>query len=122
MQGTTSEEFVTANIEHAQIFKSTTNKLAIKMLLNDQVDIVVAGYPTVAVALLENSSKDLLTIEQPFDYEPIGIAVAPSDPLLINLVQNYLHALERSGILEMLKVKWFEEGSWILDAPVIYQD
>jgi len=122
MQGTTSEEFVVANIENAQIFKSTTNKLAVKMLMEDKVDIVVAGYPTVALALLENSNAGLYTIDQPFDYEPIGIAVAPSDPLLINLVQNYLHALERTGILDMLKVKWLEEGSWMLDAPIIYQD
>jgi polar amino acid transport system substrate-binding protein len=122
MQGTTSEEFVIANFENAQIFKSTTNKLALKLLKEGKVDIMVAGYPTIAVALLDNSANGFLTTEEPLDYEPIGIAVAPSDPLLLNLVTNYLHALERTGILDMLKTKWFEEGSWILDDNVKYQD
>ena len=98
MQGTTSEEFLNANISKATVFKSATNKLAMKLLMDGKVDIMVAGYPT------------------------IGIGVAPSDPLLINLVQNYLHALERTGILEQLKIKWFEEGSWVLDKEVKVQD
>lgn len=115
MQGTTSEEFVNASIEKASIYKSTTNKLALKMLLEGKVDIMVAGYPTIAVALLDNSADGFSTLDEPFDYEPIGIAVAPSDPLLINLTSNYLQGLERTGILDMLKVKWFEDGSWILE-------
>ena len=118
MQGTTSEEFLNINIENATVFKSTTNKLAMQLLIDDKVDVMVAGYPTIAVALLDNRANELLTIDEPLDYEPIGIAVAPSDPLMINLVQNYLNGLERTGILDLLKTKWFEEGSWILDMKV----
>jgi len=116
MQGTTSEEFLNANIENATILRSPTNKTALKLISDGKADIMVAGYPTIAVALLEQQGEGLLTIEKPMDYEPIGIAVAPSDPLLLNLVSNYLNALRRSDILDLLKVKWFEEGSWILDA------
>lgn len=115
MQGTTSEEFVNANIEHATVYKSSTNKLALQMVIDGKVDVFVAGYPTIAVALLDYHTEGFLTLEDPLDYEPIGIAVAPSDPLLINLVSNYFHSLERRGILSMLKTKWFEEGSWILE-------
>lgn len=115
MQGTTSEEFINATISKASIYKSTTNKLALKMLEEGKVDIFVAGYPTIAVALLDKKADGFSTIEEPFDYEPIGIAVAPSDPLFINLTTNYLNTLERTGILQMLKAKWFEEDSWILD-------
>lgn len=118
MQGTTSEEFVNANITNATILRSPTNKTALKLIMDGKADIMVAGYPTIAVALLDNRTDGLLTIEKPMDYEPIGIAVAPSDPLLLNLVRNYLNGLERTGILDMLKVKWFEEGSWVLDVEI----
>jgi polar amino acid transport system substrate-binding protein len=118
MQGTTSEEFINATISNASIYKSTTNKLALKMLEEGKVDIFVAGYPTIAVALLDKKADGFSTIDEPFDYEPIGIAITPSDPLLINLTTNYLNALERTGILDMLKVKWFEEGSWILEFQI----
>lgn len=115
MQGTTSEEFVNANIQHATVYKSSTNKLALQMVIDGKVDVFVAGYPTIAVALLDNRAEGFLTLESPLDYEPIGIAVAPSDPLLINLVSNYFNTLERTGILDMLKTKWFEQDSWILE-------
>jgi polar amino acid transport system substrate-binding protein len=122
MQGTTSEEFINANVSNATVFKSATNKLAMKLLVDGKVDVMVAGYPTIAVALLDNRTEGLLTIDHPMDYEPIGFAVAPSDPLLLNLVTNYFHALERTEILDLLKTKWFEEGSWILDVKIRVQD
>ena len=115
MQGTTSEEFVVANVTKATIYKSPTNKEALNLLKNDKVDIVIAGYPTVKLALMEDEYSDLKTIAEPLDYEPIGIGVAPSDPLFLNLVQNYLNGLERSGILGLLKTNWFEQGSWMAE-------
>ncbi len=122
MQGTTSEEFINANISKATVFRSTTNKLAMQLVLDGKVDIMVAGYPTFAVAVMDNRAEGLLISENLLDYEPIGFAVAPSDPLLLNLVTNYFHALERTEILDLLKVKWFEEGSWIITKEVKVQD
>jgi polar amino acid transport system substrate-binding protein len=122
MQGTTSEEFAKANVSKAILFKSATTKLAIQMLKDDQVDLMIGAYPTIALANLENPNENFYMSDEPFDYEPIGIAVAPSDPLLINLVGNYMNALEWSGILDMLKTKWFEEGSWISGSPIETED
>lgn len=122
MQGTTSEEFLNANISKATVYKSATNKLAMQLVIDGKVDVMVAGYPTIAVALLDNRAEGLMTSDKLMDYEPIGFAVAPSDPLLLNLVTNYFHALERTEILDMLKTKWFEEGSWVLDKKVKVQD
>lgn len=122
MQGTTSEEFAKASITKAILFKSATTKLALQMLMEDKVDVMIGAYPTLALANLENPNANLFMRDEPFDYEPIGIAVAPSDPLLINLVGNYMRALEWTGILDMLKTKWFEEGSWISGSPIETED
>ena len=88
------------------------------MLMEGTVDIRVADFATISVALLDNRAAGLYTTPKPLDKEAIGIAIAPSDPLFINLTTNYLNSLERRGILEMLKIKWFEEGSWILEKEV----
>lgn len=117
-KGTTSEEYVTASIPNATIYKSNTNKESLKMLMEGTVDVMVADFATISVALLDNRTAGLYTTPKPLDKEAIGIAIAPSDPLFINLTTNYLNSLERRGILEMLKVKWFEEGSWILEKEV----
>jgi polar amino acid transport system substrate-binding protein len=50
-------------------------------------------------------------------YEPIGIALPANDPLLINLVENFLGAFEGSGELEELRERWFENGSWLRKLP-----
>ena len=49
--------------------------------------------------------------------EPIGIALAPGDSLLVNMVTNYLGALEGIGLLDALEKKWFEDGGWLIQLP-----
>ena len=48
---------------------------------------------------------------------PIGIALPASDPLLLNLLENYLNALETTGALDELRSKWLEDGSWVGRLP-----
>ena len=49
--------------------------------------------------------------------EPIGIALAPGDSLLINMVTNYLGTLQGLGLLDALEEKWFEDGGWLIQLP-----
>ena len=49
--------------------------------------------------------------------EPVGIALSPSDPRFQDLVENYLGALERTGVLEELRRRWLEESDWISALP-----
>jgi hypothetical protein len=32
-------------------------------------------------------------------------------------VDNYLTALEETGLLSRLKVRWFTDGSWVAELP-----
>ncbi len=59
----------------------------------------------------------LSAAQRPLTIEPIGIAVPASDPLLLNLVENYMKALESSGALEKLEEKWFKSGGWLVQLP-----
>jgi polar amino acid transport system substrate-binding protein len=59
----------------------------------------------------------LVTLTRPLSYEPIGIALPPNDPLLMNWVQNYLNTLEKTGELERLTDRWFKDTSWISRLP-----
>jgi polar amino acid transport system substrate-binding protein len=49
----------------------------------------------------------------PFTIEPLGIALPPDAPLLLNLVSNYLNTLEDTGLLGQFKAKWLADGSWM---------
>ena len=59
----------------------------------------------------------LVTSRQPLTLEPIGIAVPPEDPLLLNLVENYVGALRSGGALEKLHERWFKNGGWLMQLP-----
>ena len=48
---------------------------------------------------------------------PIGVAIAPGDWLLLNMVENYLGALEGLEVLDVFEKKWFEDGSWLIQLP-----
>jgi hypothetical protein len=43
--------------------------------------------------------------------------VPPNDPLFVNLLQNYLTALEGGGFLDTLRSLWFENSDWISQLP-----
>ena len=49
--------------------------------------------------------------------KPIGIAVNATDPQFYDLVDNYLEAYARVGILAKLRAKWFENSDWVAALP-----
>ena len=49
--------------------------------------------------------------------EPIGIAVSKDDLQFLNLVDNYVDAYEKIGLLNKLREKWFENSSWVAALP-----
>ncbi len=49
--------------------------------------------------------------------EPIGIAVSKDDPQFLNLVDNYLDAYGKMGVLSQLRKKWLEDKSWLVQMP-----
>ena len=59
----------------------------------------------------------LVSLAEPMTIEPIGIALAPGDALFVNMVSNYLGALEGIGLLDALEKKWFEDGGWLIQLP-----
>jgi polar amino acid transport system substrate-binding protein len=59
----------------------------------------------------------LITLGKPISYEPVGVALPPNDPLLVNWVQNALHLLEKTGELDVLMQRWFKDTSWVNRLP-----
>ncbi|MCP4001225.1 MAG: transporter substrate-binding domain-containing protein [Gammaproteobacteria bacterium] len=117
LKGSTSEDFVEAALNKPVITATDTYAEAIQLLKDDKVDAVVADDPICALSILRNPDAGFVTLNKPLTIEPIGIAIAPGDPLLINLVQNYMQALTATGALEIIKAKWFKNGAWMAQVP-----
>jgi len=115
LKGSTSERFVRAFMPNTEVIPVENYDTGVDMVLNDQADALVADVAICLVTLLRYQDEGLVTLEEPLTIEPIGMALPPGDPQFLNLVENYLSALELYGALELLDQLWFEDGQWILN-------
>ena len=117
LKGSTSQRFVEKLLPQAKLTTTDDYAAAVNLVLNDQVNAMVADFPICALTMMRNPNAGLATLAQPLTIEPIGIALPPNDPLLINMMQNYLGALQMAGVLDELEHMWFEDGAWLVRLP-----
>jgi len=117
LEGSTSQRFIERNVPEAQLITVDDYDEAVQMVLNDEVDALVADMPICVLSVLRYPDRGLATLTEPLTIEPIGIAVPPNDLLFRSLVQNYIDALTGLGVVEELRQKWFEDGSWVATLP-----
>jgi polar amino acid transport system substrate-binding protein len=117
LEGSTSQKFVEVVAPKATLKKTKDYDAAVKLVLDGQADALIADMEICQISVLRYPEAGLATLREPLTLEPIGIALPPDDSLLINLVENYLAALEMSGLLEELYTKWYTNGAWLLQLP-----
>ena len=69
----------------------------VEMVRKGKVDALLADHPFCMVSVYRYRDDDLATLDTPFTFEPLGIALPPNDPLLVNWTQNALADLDDSG-------------------------
>lgn len=114
LQGSTSETFCTAVLPDAQLTLAKDYDEAVQLLLNDQVMAIIADVEICQVTMMRYPDKDLAALDTPLTIEPIGMAIAPDAFLLENIINNYFASLQMVGALDLLEIKWFEDGSWLM--------
>lgn len=117
LANSTSQKFVEALMPKAKLVTTAQYDEGVQMVLEDKATAMVADYPICALSVMRHGDKGLVTLAEPLTIEPIGIAVSPGDSLLLNMIENYLGALEAVGVLAELEVKWFEDGGWLINVP-----
>jgi polar amino acid transport system substrate-binding protein len=117
LAGSTSEAFVEQALPKAVSVPATDYDTAVQMVLDDEVDAMIADFPICQLSVMRHPEAGLSTLMTPFTIEPLGIALPAGDPLLVNLIENYLNTLENTGLLVQFKAKWFSDGSWISELP-----
>jgi polar amino acid transport system substrate-binding protein len=117
LAGSTSEDFVKAFLPNATLTTTGNYDEAIELLRVDSVHAVVADFEICVIAALRSPEDGFTTLERPLTVEPLGVAVAPGDPLFLNLMENSIGALEASGLFEGLRGRWFKSGMWLEQLP-----
>jgi ABC-type amino acid transport substrate-binding protein len=117
LESSTSERFIEEALPRAKRVTTPDYESAVRLLIEGKVDAVVADHLACKLAVWRNPEAGLTALRTPFTTEPLGIALPADDPLLLNLVQNYLNTLKDTGQLTLLKARWLADGSWLATLP-----
>jgi ABC-type amino acid transport substrate-binding protein len=117
LSNSTSAAFVKTAAPEAQLIEIASYDEGVAMVIDGRGDAMVADMPICTLSVLRFPDAGLTTLERPLTVEPVGIAVSKDDPQFFNLVDNYLEAYEKTGILGQIRKKWFEDSSWIAALP-----
>ena len=113
LSNSTSASFVRAQAPEAQLIEVASYDEGVAMVIDGKADALVADMPVCVLSVARYPEAGLATLERPLTVEPVGIAVSKDDPQFFNLVDNYLRAYEKTGVLGKIREKWFENTSWI---------
>lgn len=113
LRGSTSQIFVEHNMPKATLVLTRDYDEAVLMVLQDKVDALIADYPACIVSVRRYPDRGLYALATPLTREPLGIALSPSDPLLVNWTQNWLREQEATGALERTTERWFKDTAWL---------
>lgn len=117
LKGSTSQRFVEKNAPNVKLITTPDYETAVKMVIDNRVDMLIADYPTCVINAFRYPDAGLTVAEEPLTIEPIGIALPPDAFQLHNPIENYLNALQITGTLDALEKKWFNDGSWLVSLP-----
>lgn len=113
LKGSTSEAFVKNNIPKAKLIPTDNYAEAIELVNKEKVGLLLAGNAIIRYTMLRNPDSGFSSLDEPFNYEPIGVGVMPNDILLINLLQNLINEMTENGELEELENDWFWDDEWL---------
>jgi polar amino acid transport system substrate-binding protein len=111
----TSSQFVADLFPQAKLVLTQDYESAVQMVLDGEVDALMADHLACSVAKWRNPEAGLSSSVTPFTIEPLGIALPANAPLLLNLVENYLQTLHSTGLLTRFKARWLADGSWMAE-------
>jgi polar amino acid transport system substrate-binding protein len=117
LKGSTSQTFVEKLMPKAKLLLVDDYGQAVAMVRDDKAVAMVADYPICLVSVYRYPEAGFITLSKPISYEPIGIALPPNDPLLVNWVQNFFNTLEKTGEMGLLLDRWFKDTSWVSRLP-----
>ena len=83
------------------------------MVLDDKVHAMIADYPLCAVSILRHKDRGLVSAFSLLSYEPLGIALPANDSHMLNWMENCISALDASGVMALLQLRWLEDVSWV---------
>lgn len=110
--GTTGEQAVQRKIPRC-IYKSfETETDAFLEVKNGNADAFVYDLGYCAIAQAMHGTDNLVFLDKPFTYEPLGFAVRKNDPAFVEFLNAFIRQIKNDGRYDRYYHKWFNQGDW----------
>jgi len=106
IKGSTSEKFIHVGMPNVTAVAVQTQEEALKLLRESKVSAMLSDLPICSAVIANNPDDHFVSVFSELSYEPIGIAIAPQNTLLINWTQNFLTRANAVGLLDVIAKKW----------------
>jgi polar amino acid transport system substrate-binding protein len=113
LKGSTSQTFAEKLFPQAKLLLADDYDQAVSMVRKDQAQAMVADMAICQLSVFRYPEAGLAALGKPISYEPLGIAIPGNDPLLVNLLQNFLNMMDKDGTMDMIAKRWFKDSSWV---------
>lgn len=111
VKGTTSENFVKELLPNTKLVAVSGTDNGVEMVSKGEVSAFLTDFPICLSVMKRYPDGGFQSVVSLLTYEPIGIALPGNDPLLINLVENFIERAENVGLMQGLGLKWFGEAT-----------
>jgi polar amino acid transport system substrate-binding protein len=110
--GTSGAEAAKRYIPKAKLDLFDTEADAVLQVSNGKADAYIYDLPYNAVYAAQHP-KQVVHLDKPFTYEPLGWAIRQDDPNFLNFLNNYLRQIKGDGTYQRMYNKWFKSKAWL---------
>jgi len=114
--GVTGEVATRKFFKKAKILTFETESDAATEVLNGRVDAMVYDQPYNVLFMAGKGKGNLVHLDTPLTYEPLGWAIRKGDPDFMNWLNNYLRQIKGDKVVdfyERTNKKWLQSSSWL---------
>jgi polar amino acid transport system substrate-binding protein len=110
--GTTGAQAAKRYIPKAKLDLFETEVDAVLQVSNGKADAFVYDLPYNAIYSSQHQQQ-VIHLDKPFTYEPLGWAIRQDDPNFLNVLNNYLRQVKGDGTYQRIYDKWFKSDKWL---------
>ncbi|OQX33279.1 MAG: amino acid ABC transporter substrate-binding protein [Oceanospirillales bacterium LUC14_002_19_P2] len=109
--GTTGDYAIKKYMPKAELRLFETEADGALEVVNGRADAFVYDLPYNAIYSAQNGDN-LVHLDEPFTYEPLGWAIRKGDPDFANWLNNFLRQARGDGTYDKIYNRWFANSAW----------
>jgi len=113
--GTTGEAAMQRFLGAAQRRSFPTPEEGVRQVVEGNADAFIHDAPYNLIAIAKPQNRKLLSLDQPFTYEPLAFGLKKGDYDSLNWINHFLSQVAQDGTYDRLHDKWFLDTDWLAE-------